>query len=195
MPGDAEANDGLDFQQYAVVSQRRNQWDALIWQVAALGFAAQAFLFTIALGGDTTRTARILASLLALVVSACCVQLMGRHRLSEAVDAHWLVKSDADHRLEPVHGAPFDAKLEALRRSEEFLEGEPWRKPVVWAARFRSTNVWMLAMTCFGVVAAASLVLAIVKPSLLSGVMSVPFSKVTGGSSVAGMLPVKASWI
>jgi hypothetical protein len=176
MPGDAEANDGLDFQQYGVVAQRRSQWDALIWQVSVLGFAAQAFLFTIALGGGTTRTARILASLLALVISACCIQLTARHRLSEAVDDQWLVDSDEGHRLEAVHGAPFEAKLKDQRRSEDFLKGEPWRKPVAWLAQFRPSNVWMLASVAFGVVAVTSLVLAIVKPSLLSGaaIVSLP---------------------
>ena len=172
---DPDATNGLDFQQYGVVSRRRSQWDALIWQVPVLGFIAQAFLFTIALGGGTARTGRIVASLLALVISASCVQLMARHRLSEAVDARWLVDSDEAHRLEPVHGAPFEAKLVDLRRSEEFMKGDPWRKPVAWLAHFRSSDVWMLASAAFGVAAIVSLALAIVRPSLLSGAAIVLF--------------------
>jgi hypothetical protein len=177
MPGNADAHDGFDFQQYSVVSQRRTQWDVLIWQVPVLGFAAEAFLFTIALSAGNTRTARILASLLAFVVSACCVQLMARQRLSETLDAQWLVDSDEDQHLKPVHGKPFEGKLNDLRLSEEFLKGEPWRKPVVWLARFRSTNVWMLAMVGFGVAAVVSLALAIVKPSLLGGAPGLPRPK------------------
>jgi hypothetical protein len=169
MPEDTDGHDGFDAQQYSVVSQRRSQWDALIWQVPVLGFTAQAFLLTIALSGGNTRTARIVASLLALAVSACCLQLMARHRLCEAVDAQWLVDSDEEQHLKPIQGRPFEAQLDDLRRNERFLEGERWRKPVVWLAQFRSTNVWMLAMAAFGVAAAVSLVLAIVKPSLLAG--------------------------
>ena len=94
---------------------------------------------------------------------------MARHRLSEAVDANWLVESDEHLHLEPIHGRPFEAKLEDLRLSDEYLKGERWRKPVVWLAQFRSTNVWMLAMALFGVAAAVSLILAIAKPSVLGG--------------------------
>jgi hypothetical protein len=39
------------------------QWDALLWQVPSLSLPAQAFLLTIALGPDASRTSRLLAGL------------------------------------------------------------------------------------------------------------------------------------
>lgn len=94
---------------YSAVAARRQQWDNLVWQVPVLSLTAQAFLFTIAIGGDSQRIARVIASLLSLVVTFLCMTLMARHRQAEIMDAHWLEDfekaewpSDA-----PVHGIRF----------------------------------------------------------------------------------------
>lgn len=94
---------------YQVVAARRLQWDNLVWQVPVLSLTAQAFLFTIALGGDSTRAARVISSVLSLVVSALCMSLMARHRQSEIMDAHLLADHEAQKwGIKPtLHGADF----------------------------------------------------------------------------------------
>ena len=46
---------------YMVVAARRTQFDQLVWQVPVLSLTAQAFLFSIALAGDASRAARVVA--------------------------------------------------------------------------------------------------------------------------------------
>ena len=48
----------LSRETYAIVAARRTQFDQLVWQVPVLSLTAQAFLFSIALSHDATRTAR-----------------------------------------------------------------------------------------------------------------------------------------
>ena len=56
----------LDRETYAIVAARRTQFDQLVWQVPVLSLTAQAFLFSIALSADASRTARVIASVLSL---------------------------------------------------------------------------------------------------------------------------------
>ena len=88
---------------YQVVAARRLQWDNLVWQVPALCLTAQAFLFTIAIGGTTSRLARIIASVLALLITVLCTTLMARHRQSEIHDANWLARFEGvEWKTEPA---------------------------------------------------------------------------------------------
>lgn len=90
---------------YQAVAARRLQWDHLVWQVPALSLTAQAFLFTIAVGGTTARPARIIASLLAVVITVLCTTLMARQRQAEIHDAHWLADFEAaEWNKEPAPG-------------------------------------------------------------------------------------------
>jgi hypothetical protein len=45
---------------YAAVAGRRTAFDNMLWQVPIMAFTAQAFLFTIALGSDSSRGARVI---------------------------------------------------------------------------------------------------------------------------------------
>jgi hypothetical protein len=77
---DAEiARDNVSRDAYAAVAARRTQFDQLVWQVPVLSLTAQAFLFSIALSPDGTRTIRIIASLLSLVMSFLSLHLMVKH--------------------------------------------------------------------------------------------------------------------
>jgi hypothetical protein len=51
---------------------------------------AQAFHFSIALSPDGTRTIRIIASLLSLVMTFLSLHLMVKHRQAEVADSQWL---------------------------------------------------------------------------------------------------------
>ncbi|WNG95285.1 hypothetical protein [Mycobacterium sp. ITM-2016-00318] len=105
---------------YSVVAARRLQWDNLVWQVPVLSLTAQAFLFTIAVGADSSNSARIISSLLSLLVTFLCITLMARHRQAEIYDAHWL--EDVEKREwkmdVPVHGHTF-----AKARDQEGVDG------------------------------------------------------------------------
>lgn len=94
---------------YAVVAARRTQFDQLVWQVPVLSLTAQAFLFSIALASDTSRLARIIASVLSLLMNVLSLHLMARHRQVEVADSHWLeayeVQCGPQTTLQwPMHG-------------------------------------------------------------------------------------------
>ena len=52
--------------------------------------AAQAFLFTIELGGGISRFSRATAAFLSVLMSLLSMHLMARQRQAEVTDAHWL---------------------------------------------------------------------------------------------------------
>src|SRR5487761_2531122 len=79
--------EGLE--QYAIVANRRQQWDTLLWQMPTMALTGEAFLFTILLGGSTSQAGRIVASILALVVAIASLHSLSAHRLSELADSHW----------------------------------------------------------------------------------------------------------
>jgi hypothetical protein len=86
---------------YTAVALRRAQFDNLLWQVPVLSMTAQAFLFTISLGPDTTPTARVITCLLSLVMTFLPLVLFTRHRQSEITDAHWPEAYERRHEIFP----------------------------------------------------------------------------------------------
>jgi hypothetical protein len=80
----------LDRETYAIVAARRTQFDQLVWQVPVLSLTAQAFLFSIALSADASRTARVIASVLSLLMTVLSLHLIAKHRQAEVADSHWL---------------------------------------------------------------------------------------------------------
>jgi len=148
---------------YAAVAARRLQWDNLLWQVPTLSLTAQAFLFTIALGSDSQRFARVVACVLSLVVTFLSVTLMARYRQGELNDAHWLEQYEMDHGLPVVHGKQFkrerdDEPLAAgwIGRSIPLLPG--FKTRTIGLSLFGVAAVCVLAITWLapGVLAAGS---------------------------------------
>lgn len=133
---------------YQAVAQRRLQHDMLMWQVPALGLTAQAFLLTIALGGGSSRTARILAALLAAISTGLSMQLMARHRWHEATERAWLEAFERRHGLDPVHCVQYAPAPEVGVR--------PGSKIAVW----RSYRTRQLDLAIFGLVSLLSVALA-----------------------------------
>lgn len=146
---------------YATVAARRLQWDNLLWQVPILSLTAQAFLFTIQLGGESRQVARVIAALLSLVVTYLCVTLMARHRQAELFDAHWLEDFENEHwpQHEAVHGYAF-----ARRRNNEPVDGG-WTDSLV--PLVRGYRTWIGGQLIIGLVASVNLVLAVVAPDIL----------------------------
>jgi hypothetical protein len=81
---------------YLAIAARRTQFDNLLWQVPVLSLTAQAFLFTVALGANTSRAARIIAACLSLIITFLTLQLFTRHRQAEITDADWLERYETE---------------------------------------------------------------------------------------------------
>ncbi|GAA6030120.1 hypothetical protein JCM8097_009271 [Rhodosporidiobolus ruineniae] len=77
-------------QVYQTVAARRATFDTLLWSVPSTSFAAQAFLFQVALAGDTSRSARIISMGLSLLITILTLQLFTRQLQAEAADHAWL---------------------------------------------------------------------------------------------------------
>jgi hypothetical protein len=140
-----------DLPVYQAVAARRMQWDALLWQVPSLSLAAQAFLLTIALGPDTSRASRLLASGLGVVAAFLSLHLLIRHRQAEVTDAHWLAAYEQQHFGTTAHGPEW-----RKRRNATVIQG-----PLGRLARIPAFPVWQGALSLFGVVALVAFVLAI----------------------------------
>jgi hypothetical protein len=82
--------------QYQVVAARRQNFDAMVWQVPALALAAQAFLMTIALGAGSGHLARIASGLLSALTAVMSVQLLLRQRIHEIAYARGCHRRSAD---------------------------------------------------------------------------------------------------
>lgn len=140
---------------YAAVAARRTQWDNLLWQVPTLSLTGQAFLFTIALGPDSSRASRMIACTLSMVMTVLAMHLLSRHRQAEWTDAHWLEAYENNHFGWSHHG-----KAWAARRNQERGSG--------WLARFKGFQVWMSGLAAFGGAALFVLILTAFWPALLS---------------------------
>lgn len=97
---------------YELVELRRQQFDGMIWQVPALTFAGQAFLFSVLLGSDTAPWARIAAGVFSVGISYLSLMLLARHRQAEEAASQWL------HQYEVQHGWP----------PSDYQHGREWAK-------------------------------------------------------------------
>lgn len=150
-------NAPTDLPVYQVVAARRMQWDSLLWQVPSLGLAAQAFLLTIALGPDASRTSRLLTSALGMVVAFLSVHLLVRHRQAEITDAHWLAEYEQQHFGTTAHGPEW-----RQRRNSTEVRGHLGK-----LARFPAFPIWQAALSLFGIVSLIAFVIAVFGPSVL----------------------------
>ena len=152
-----------DAAMYEVVAARRHLWDSHLWQVPSMSLTAQAFLLTIAYGGESSQGARIAAGILGVLASYMSLRLMARHRMSELADSQWLERYERDHRLEPVHGLAF-------RDNRARLISDPSSEHAVirWLAKGRVGSIWMRGLAIFGIAALAAVVIAAVDPSILA---------------------------
>jgi hypothetical protein len=94
---------------YSVIAARRTAFDTLMWQVPALGLAAQAFLLTIAYGSDSSQLARCISGSLAAVVALVAIQTMLKHRANEKTDNLTLKAMEVAAGISVGSGNPHDA--------------------------------------------------------------------------------------
>lgn len=150
----------VELAMYAAVAARRTQFDNLMWQVPILSITAQAFLFTVSLGADTSQTARIIAASLSLITTILTLQLFVRHRQSEIADAHWLEDYEQRFNGESFHGVSWQAKRNAT---------SPAAQPFSPLARVGGFRTWSAGLALFGLVSIIILFMAVAVPATLKG--------------------------
>lgn len=170
-PDDVPANEpvpapGLD--QYAIVANRRQQWDTLLWQMPTMSLTGVAFLFTIALGPRTSVTGRIVSALLALVIALVSLHSLSGHRLSELTDSTWLHEHEEERGGAALHGLSWRDRrrrvVDEQRRSASLTD-----RLVARSSRFRSIEVWFWTMAFIAATSLVVLTLAAADPTLLNG--------------------------
>lgn len=146
--------DDLQMALYQVLSSRRLGYDSLMWQTPVLGLTAQAFLFNVALGPNSSRFARVIASVLALVTSLISIQLMVKHHHFENADSKFLQDIERKLHLPQYHGKPED---------RQSAHGKELR----WFVRVRAHTVWIGGLALFGIAALVILYATVYRPEWL----------------------------
>jgi hypothetical protein len=148
---------------YQALVARQLQWDNLVWQVPVLSFTAQAFLFTIALGPDTSGFGRIVSAAMSIVITILSITLLKSHRISEITDAHWLKEMERKDSTLPklyrIHGPVL--RKRRLRHTSEAGKLDSW------VPRLKGYVTWIFGLALFGVGALVVIVVTIFWPSLL----------------------------
>lgn len=76
--------------QYTATNDRRFQNFSFFWQASALGLAAEAFLFTVAIAHDTSDAGRFIASGLAVIVAFAALALMHTQHGYQLIEGRWM---------------------------------------------------------------------------------------------------------
>jgi hypothetical protein len=147
---------------YGAVSSRRTAFDTLMWQVPALGLAAQAFLLTIAFGTSSSDTARCVAGGLSVVVALVAIQTMLKHRANEKTDTLILEKIELAMGIRlGTNSSPHHSPASRGRAVDnDLIDGR--------LARRRSVSLWVTSLLCFAGAGVAAIVLTLVSPTILS---------------------------
>lgn len=146
---------------YAAVAARRNHFDAMAWQVPIISFTAQAFLFTIALGAETTQFARTIAGSLSVLITVLCVLLLARHRQADIADAEWLEEQEeALPKSLRVHGDPWRRRRDAVLPARGLASGVPL---------LNAYKTWLLGMILIGLAGILVISVTWIAPDWLTG--------------------------
>lgn len=93
--------------QYPIVAARRQGYDSLLWQVPAIGIAAQGVLVAAALNKDVSSNLSILLLSLSAVVGVAIVWLFRKLRFHEVADSELLKEYELSRAIDGfavVHG-------------------------------------------------------------------------------------------
>lgn len=126
---------------YSSLAQRRTNYETLLWQVPALSIAAQAFLLTIVLAHDSTRTARLIAAGMAVLSSVISVQVMAKHRYMERTDTLLM------EQLEAARDIPFH--IHSYLDKRQFVAQLSFRPVLLFLVRQRSFRIWVAVLFIF----------------------------------------------
>ena len=163
-PGPEETRDELE--QYAIVANRRQQWDTLLWQMPTMVLTGEAFLFTISLGAQIAPTGRVIAASLSLIVALASLHSLASHRLSELADSAWLHDYELAHGAPELHGLPWrDRRSRVI--AAQLQSRSVTDRLISYSGVLRSIVVWFWTMTLIAVGAAVTLVLSVGWPQVL----------------------------
>ena len=142
---------------YESLVARRISYDQLMWQVPALGLAAQAFLIGTGVNEEAPWPVQAVALLMAVGVGLLSLQLMGKQRFHEQLDTRFLEAWEESHHDVRVKGfvphnpATGVAEYGGQTKAEAFG---------VTAHRFvlkSSYRFWVIGLACFTTLPAAVL--------------------------------------
>lgn len=148
---------------YSVVANRRTAFDTLMWQVPALGLAAQAFLLTIAYGGSSSNAARFVSGTLSIVVALVAIQTMLKHRANEKTDNLILKRIEDAQGIRISPGAsPHDAPA---------VRGKAIENELIYGCfeKQKSVRLWVTSLCGFAIAGGVSIVLTLCDASILRG--------------------------
>jgi len=148
---------------YSAIANRRTAFDTMMWQVPALGLAAQAFLLTIAYGANSSNAARCVSGALSVVVALVAIQTMNKHRANELTDSRALTILELDSGIRLSRDATFHSRPSERGAAVENKDLERW-----WAKR-RSSRLWVCSLGGFALAGALAIVLTICDPGTLRG--------------------------
>ena len=161
---------------YQVLAERRVYQDSLVWQTPLVTLTALAFLYFIALSATTSRTARIIAGVLALCVTVTSWQLLERHRYRTHLDGRLLRRLEAEQRLPQWHLDDDKKRTELLKGQDPLFYpriGVYSDKPdgelkVSVLAKLSSYWAWKICLWAFMVVSGTIIVISVWWPSWLT---------------------------
>jgi len=129
--------------QYPIIAARRQSYDTLLWQVPALGIAAQSFLFSAALSKDASKPLSVCLWMLSATIGFAVVFLFRRLRLNEVADAKIL------------------EEYETANAEKGFLVAHGKKRVAGWSAYW----VWMLLLSGFVALEAGGAIVTLCKIS------------------------------
>lgn len=130
---------------YAIVANRRCNYDSMLWQTPVISLTAQAFLLTIALGSNSSALARCISACLAFITAFSSLHLMIKHRLGEESDSRGLEKFEKENfNCKPIH---------RQRNHGNYIYN------------YSAYIIWRLILALFGLTSLAIFIIAIVKPA------------------------------
>ncbi|KAG8827784.1 hypothetical protein FRC19_000288 [Serendipita sp. 401] len=145
---------------YQTVANRRLAFDNMTWQVPIMALSAHAFLFTISLASDTSRTARIMSMGLSFLITLLTARLFIGHMKREVSDRAWLAAFEKQY-LPPLCQTHIkDWKFRTNVRPKK----AGWMYPLFV---FPAFGVWRDGLMIIGGCALAVIGMTIWKPELL----------------------------
>ncbi|KAH7103101.1 hypothetical protein BKA62DRAFT_697216 [Auriculariales sp. MPI-PUGE-AT-0066] len=146
---------------YQTVANRRLAFDNMTWQVPIMALTAHAFLFTIALAGDSTPLARYLSMIIVLIITLLTCRLFIGHMIREVSDRAWLEEFEKAYlpQIAQVHVKHWRFRKVANKNKAG------WMKFLFVLPAFQT---WRDGLVLIGGMAIAVIIVTGVKPELLA---------------------------
>lgn len=143
-PGDSSRREALrerfSVAQYASTNDRRFQNFSFFWQASALGLAAEAFLFTVALASGTSEVGRFIASSLSIIVALAALGLMHTQHGYQLIEGRWMDAIEAAQGWAVMgHADRRSERVQAIEDAEEDLQDV-----IGWSRRIPKKPWWRL---------------------------------------------------